>query len=163
MATKLERLLEDLDPRRVMEEVAARVDVAVNTFAAISARIVDWGSFKQCLIDFVAHVESKALNLPAPITPSCPDLAWGRCVRVLMSKYGSQGEKAAFEMARTGTQGGLYDVLNKVAWHISENLATNEIQARINTFWHGLSAAERHDAADEYLARYGHLLPSETT
>ena len=159
---KLERLLEHLEPDRVLDVLAARTDEAINSFASPSARITSWDGFRACMIRFVAHVERHALRLQSPYQID-PDFAWGRSVRMLMDKFGPSGEKAAFEMARTGNEGGLYAVFKAVAWRIAEQLAQNEISARVSEYLNGLSAQQRLAASTEYLARFGHLLPAELT
>ena len=80
-----------------------------------------------------------------------------------MEIYGRSGEKAAFEFSRTGNEGGLYGVLKAVAMRIADDLSKNEIAARVNAFWRSHSPEEVLEASREYLARYGHLLPSELT
>ena len=162
MSSKLDRLLETLEPARVLDEVSARVDSAMNAFCPPRAQITDWEQFKACLVAFVTQVESKVLRLARPVRADA-DLAWGRCARMLIPKYGGSADKTAFEMARTGNEGGLYAVLKTLAGQISQQLAENEIRARVLAFWDGLSVDERLAIADEYLRKYGHLLPSEVT
>ncbi|GAG41001.1 unnamed protein product, partial [marine sediment metagenome] len=91
------------------------------------------------------------------------DFDWGRALSILTKAYGPNGEKAAFEMARTGTEGGLYRVLRETAQTMAAEYAENEVGARINNYWNDLSTDERLAAPDEYLRRFGHLLPSELT
>ena len=160
MSTGLDKLLDTLDPARVLDQVSMRVDEAVNSFPMPDVPVGSWDQFRACLVSFVAHVEAKALRLPAPVRAD-PDYAWGRCVRMLMAKYGGAGDKAAFEMARTGNEGGLYGVLKTLAWQIAEQMARTEIRARVNTYWDQLSTDQRLAASQEYLRNYGHLLPSE--
>ena len=81
----------------------------------------------------------------------------------MIEEYGVNGEKAAFEMVRTGTEGGLYRVLKAVAGRIIADCAENKIAARISNFWETLSIDERLAVSQEYLDKYGHLLPSELT
>ncbi len=71
--------------------------------------------------------------------------------------------QTAFEMARTGVEGGLNAVLRKFAEVQAREYAENEIKGRISRYWEGLSADEKLRATDEYLAEYGRLLPSELT
>ena len=162
MATKLQRLLESLDPDRVLEETDRRADEAINTFALPSATIEKWDAFRGCLIDFLRHVETYILRLREPC-PMGVDFDWGRCCQVLMRIYGPNGEKAAFEMARTGNEGGLHAVLRKVARQVAQQSADKEITAKTSFYWERLSVPEKLAASEEYLATYGHLLPSELT
>ena len=57
----------------------------------------------------------------------------------------------------------MYGLLKAVAGRILDKYAGNEISARVNHFWANLSVDEKLVVMDEYLAKYGHLLPSELT
>ena len=162
MKTDLDRLLEDIDPERTIEPAFRRADAAINSFPMRSARITDWHEFTSCIVAFITHVEFHILCLRQPVR-SAFDFDWGRACRLLVHVYGRNGEKAAFEMARTGNEGGLYRVLKAVAMQIAEDLSKNEIAARVSAFWQSHSPAEVLEASRQYLARYGHLLPSEMT
>jgi hypothetical protein len=162
MKTDLDRLLEDLDPERTIEPAFRRADAAINSFPMRCAQITDWNEFTSCILAFIAHVESHILCLRQPVR-STFDFDWGRATRILAHVYDRNGEKAAFEMARTGNEGGLYRVLKAVAMQIAEDLSENEIAARVSAFWQSHSPAEVLEASRQYLNRYGHLLPSEMT
>ncbi len=162
MTMTLDQLLASIDPERTWEEAAARVDEAVNSYPHRSARLDRWDDFRVCLIDFMRHVEASVLHIPAMPQASL-DFEWGRCVRILSNEYGVNGEKAAFEMARTGNEGGLYAVLKRVAGHIAQHYGGREVAGRAGTWWDELSVEEQLAAIEEYLAKYGHLLPAELT
>ena len=162
MATKLQKLLESIDPDHVLDETSARADQALNSFSAGTAVITDWHRFRECLAGFCRHVETTVLRLSAPVDVSA-DFYWGRCVRFLLAAYGMSGDKAAFEMTRTGSEGGLYAVLRAVAWEVIAEYSRNEVAGRVTAYWNGLSNEERWAATDEYLAQYGKLLPKELT
>jgi len=162
MTTELGQLLWQLDPQRTIEPAFQRADEAVNSFATESAQITEWDRFRDCMARFVVHVESCVLRLRRPVR-SAFDLEWGRAVAVLTKIYGRNGEKAAFEMARTSNEGGLYGVLKAVAMRLAEDMSKNEIASRVRTFWKDHTPAEVLAASQEYLAKYGHLLPSELT
>ena len=162
MPTKLDQLLESIDPQRTLDETDARVDRAVNTFSWEKGLITDWSEFKACLVGFLRHIERHVLCLRASPDVSA-DFDWGRCVQLLMHEYGPNGEKAAFEMARTGSEGGLYGVLRRFARQVADKYAQQEITGRISHWRDGLSVDERLAAGTEYVAKYGHLLPRELT
>lgn len=90
-----------------------------------------------------------------------PSFDWGRCCQIFARAYGSSGEKVAYEMARTGNEGGLYAVLKKFAYTMAEQYIGDEVSAMVSFYWENLSIDERFSACDEYLDKYGHLLPSE--
>ena len=54
-------------------------------------------------------------------------------------------------------------VLDTLAEALALDYARNEIQAPVHDFWGRLSVQERLAATEEYLAKFGHLLPSELT
>jgi len=165
MATKLERLLESIDPSRTIDKVSGRVDQAVNSFKAGSSRITEWEAFENCIARFMVHLQNHVLRLrkPRQLTEEYIRFDIHQGFTVLQKLFGRNGEKAAFEMARTGNEGGLYGVLKKIALKTVEEYSGNEIKARISDYWHNLSLQEKLDAPEEYLKKYGHLLPSELT
>ena len=162
MKTDLDRLLAALDPEQTIEEAFRRADEAINSFPMRRAQILDWHEFTACMAEFVVHVEARILRLRRPVRAAF-DFEWGRAASILMKIYGRSGEKAAFEIARTGNEGGLYGVLKAVAMRIADDLSANEIRGRVHAFWQSHSPQEVLEASTEYLAKYGHLLPSEMT
>ena len=164
MTTRLGALLASIHPSRTIEAVDRRTDDAVNSFPIPDARITDWDTYRAFLADFVRHVERTVLRMRSDGGGrENSDFYWGRCRQILLGEYGPNGDKAAFEMVRTGNDGGLYAVLGRVARGMATKYAETEIRARIQQAWNGWSAQEKFSAADEYLDRYGRLLPSEMT
>lgn len=162
MPTKLDSLLESIDPSRTLDEVSADVDRAVNSFAAGRGAIEDWGEYERFLAGFLRHLERAVLRMN-PGGPDSPEIYWTRCSNILRKEFGPSGHKTAFEMVRTGKGGGLYRILKTIAEKMTETYAQNEISARVNDYLNGLSVDEQIAAADEYLGKYGHLLPAEFT
>lgn len=162
MSTKLDLILRDIDPSRTIDETYARVDRALNSFSFSQAQITDWQTFRVYIARLVFHVRNTVLRLQQPLEFDV-EFEWGQAVRYLQNEYGPDGEKVAFQKARTGNEGGLYSVLKTVAKKIAEEYSTNEIQNRISNYLNQLTVDEHLDAADEYLKKFGHLLPSEVT
>jgi hypothetical protein len=162
MKTKLDRLLDSIDPASTLDQVSARVDDALNSFRVKSGIIKDWQGFRTTLTDFYRHVENPILRIQ-PSFLHDPDFGWGRCCKLLIKEYGANGEKAAFEIVRTGAEGGLYGVLKAIARQMIDEYAGNEVAARIGNFWEALSMEEKLAVSQEYLDKYGHLLPLELT
>jgi hypothetical protein len=159
MKTKLDRLLDSIDPASTLDQVSARVDDALNSFRVKSGIIKDWQGFRTILTDFYRHVENAIVRIQ-PSFLHAPDFGWGRCRKLLIKEY---GEKAAFEIVRTGAEGGLYGVLKAIARQMIDEYAGNEVAARIGNFWEALSMEEKLAVSQEYLDKYGHLLPLELT
>jgi hypothetical protein len=160
--TKLDELLERIHPKHTIEETSARADQALNAFPIDSPVIKDWAEFEAFMACFFCHVESAILHIK-PARQMDLDFDLARCAKFLEKQYGKEGRKAAFEMARTGNEGGLYAVLKKVALKIAEEYSENEIRARVHQFLAELSPDEENAAAKEYIQKFGHLLPSELT
>jgi hypothetical protein len=53
--------------------------------------------------------------------------------------------------------------LKAVAAQMIDEYAGNAIAARIANYWQSLSSDEKLQATQEYLDKYGHLLPTELT
>jgi len=162
MGTRLDELLCFISPEGSTEQTFNRANEAINTFRVRAARIEDWDEFRSCMAEFLRHVEARTLRLRGPVDVPL-EFYWLRCAQILRTIYGPRGEKAAFEMARTGNEGGLCAVLRAVAMHMAEDYSRHEISAKVGAYWNSLSVAEQLDAASEYIAKYGHLLPSELT
>ena len=162
MATKLDTLLESIDPSRNYDDVSARVDHAINTFPMHRAKIEGWNEYEAFFGDFYRHIEKTVLRLSSDV-PDDEGFYRALCSNLLDKAFGPSGSKAAFEMVRTGKEGGLYQVLKTVADQMAKQWAENEISARISHYWANLTLDEKLAAPDEYLQKYGHLLPSELT
>ena len=160
MSTKLDRFLMSIDPDITVKETSARADRAVNSFRARSAVIRSWEDFRTTMVRFCSHVEKIVLRLPVDRPPDL-NMHWGMCNRLLKKEYGPSWDKAAFEMVRTGSQGGLYAVLKALARRMVEEYSTREVFAKITQFWNSLSVDEKLAVSKEYVQKYGHLLPSE--
>ena len=161
MTTELDKLLISIDPDKSMGETSARIDRGINSFRCPSV-IDNWGDFRQCLSRFVCHIEACVLRLRQSMDDHLEHY-WDQAFRSMHKIYGPNGEKAAFEMARTGNQGGLYAVLKAVAKQSAEQYTQNEISARVSVYWQELSLEEKLAAPIEYIEKFGHLLPSELT
>jgi hypothetical protein len=163
MPTKLEQLLAKIDPEVTLDKTSSLADKAMNTFSFSSAQITNRDEFEKCLTDFFCHVDTNVLGVSKSFNSEHRSFQWGRCGILLSHIYGHNAENTAFDMARTGKSGGLYAVLKAIALRMAEEYAENKIAAIIGDYWKKLSLDEQFAAADEYLEKYGHLLPSELT
>ena len=162
MQTELDRLLASISPEETIVKTFNRANEALNTFHPRTALIENWNEFRDSMAEFLRHVERHTLRLRRPVDVSS-GYYWSQCVRVLLKVYGSSGEKVAFEMARTGNEGGLNAVLRSLAMHVAEGYIKMEIQAKVNAYSRSLSNDQQLAASSEYLAKHGHLLPSDIT
>jgi len=162
MQTKLDRLLEFISPEKTIVETYNRANEAINTFDIHTARIEDWDKFRYCMAEFLRHLDFCVLHLCRPSNVFW-EYYWSRCSQVLCKIYRSSGQKAAFEIARTGNEKGFYGVLKAVAMRVADDYSKNEIASKVSVYLNSISYDERLDASGEYISKYGHLLPSELT
>ena len=160
--TKLDALLASIDPSRTLDPTAADADRALNTFPMRSAVFTNWDAYVAFMSQLVCHIENTILHLNPP-RPVSPPHDWSHCISILQEEFGSEGFKAAFEMVRTGNEGGLLAVTRVVAKRMGSEYAQNQINARVYFYYKDLTASDRMAAVGEYVAKYGHLLPSEIT
>lgn len=162
MENRLASLLERIDPRLTLDDADRRSDEALNSFSWPSPRITEWPKFQQCLMRFHRHVETRMIGAGKPFS-GADSFDWGRCIGTLLKAFGKNGDKVAFELARTGTEGGLHRVLRDVTTTLVHEYAENWVACLVWNYWNGLSIDEQLAAPGEYLRQYGHLLPSELT
>ena len=162
MQTKLDKLLAFISPEKTIVETYNRANEAVNTFGINTAQIKEWDRFRYCMAEFLRNLDCCILRVRGPVEDS-RDYYWLRCAQVLLRVYGPSGEKAAFEMARTGNEGGLYSVVKAVATHRADEYSENEIAAKVNAYLDSLSVDEQFDAFSDYISKFGYLLASEIT
>jgi len=85
------------------------------------------------------------------------------CWALLSKELGRSAEHAAFEIARTGAEGGILGLLRTAARLYSQDKAEQRISRLVPEYWSRRSASERWADADEYIAKYRHALPNEMT
>ena len=159
MATPLEKLLREIEP--VPDEMDRVFDRALNTFPAPPAVIQDWDAYASLLGRFHHHLEKAFYGRPPPSQDErahCA-LSWA----LLSRELGRSAEHAAFEIARTGAEGGIRGLLRTAARLYSEDKAEQRVSGLVAEYWNRRSTSERWADADEYIARYRHALPSEMT
>jgi hypothetical protein len=83
MKTKLDRLLESVDPAHTLDQVSARVDEALNSFQMKSGIIEDWDKFRTVMTNLYRHVENHIFRIPPSYEPDA-DFDWGRCYQLLV-------------------------------------------------------------------------------
>ena len=143
-------MLEQIAPERTLDETARRAEEALIGFHPARGTVESWEESRQLMAGFFCRVERAVLHARSSSLEDL-DQGWHGCSRILTREYGHNGEKAAFEMARTGSQGGLYAILKLVVRDLAEEMAANEISARIHRLRDGLSLEERMAAGRKYV------------
>lgn len=162
MKTKLDLLLDWVSPEKTIERTYNRASEAINTFQWDKAKVDSRCEFKHCMGSFLKHFNCIILKIPKSVDISIVD-SWRFCIHPLMRIYGDNGDIVACQLALTGNEGGLYGVLKAFAMYKAEEYSNNEIFAKVLGYYESLSPEEVLKASEEYMAKYGHLLPSEMT
>ena len=124
-----------------LDEVSARVHRAAVSFVGAKAQVTDFEEYQELIGQLFAHVESEVLSARS-LWPAHKEMYVYRAQRLLNEAYGASGWKAAFEMARTGVEGGMRQVLATLAERMALMYARNEIRARVAVFWDEASPDE---------------------
>ena len=160
MSSNLDVLLEQIAPSQIIDPVESRVNDSLNSFYADKAVIKDFYEFKALAIQFACHIENNVLQISMSHLAH-GDMYWLHCTQIFDIEFGHGSEKTAFEISRTGNEGGFYKILKILAKGLAERYITQWIECRVHTYWNGLSVDEQLNAPLEYIEKYGHLLPSE--
>ena len=156
MTTKLDKLLKEIDPSRQIRDRHRRMNSALRTFSCGSLTIRNRDEFENYLAKFICHTDKVCLKVRMSVHP----LHYQRCVRFLNQEFGPNGEKIAYQMAKTGVNGGLFAILKTIAKRLAEFYARNTIRCSVDEYLNKLSLNERMAAAEEYHKKYGNLIPS---
>jgi hypothetical protein len=159
MATTLEQLLDDIHPRRTVDETARRANGAIDRFSVPMA-FEDMDSFLAHMRDFVRVCTQDMLRMSGDFPEGFQNVEDGLCLDLLKDAFGPHGFRIAFDMACTGAEGGLYRVLTDIAKTMAGHCTKNEIAAKVNCYWNDLTVEEKLAAPDEYLEKHGNVLPS---
>ena len=158
----LSQFLEEIDPSRTYDDLSARAQKALNALPRKPTLLEDWDEWQAHMTEVYCRVECALLGIRPAREPD-PEFDWSRCAGLLDLMYGRNGFKAAFEMSRTGTEGGLRAVREAVAERMAETMAERGTAALVAEFLSQFSESpDRYlDAVREYLDKWGHLLPAE--
>ena len=161
LSAELDDLLESLDPRRIGEDIELRLGAAAHEFCrAQPSRITQWPDFLDCVARGRHFMESRVIAAYGKV-PMEYDMAVGRAVGILHDLYGENGEKYAFELARTGKEGGMFKVISDVAGALLGQWEETGIKARISQWWESLDVDDRLEVTRDYVRRYSNFWPSE--
>lgn len=162
MTSKLDSLLDAIAPEHTLEDVAACVDDAMNSFTLQPKRVETWGwdEFEDFTGEFLRHVVCTAL-LRIPPEDQRTDHIWPMFSYAIDEAYAPQGQRLALKLARTGAEGGIYAVMRKTGQALVNRWAHNRISSLVSEYWNGLSDKEKRTVPGEYLQRCGDLLPAD--
>ena len=160
MKSRLDYVLEGLHPSRTIRDISQRVDEAINHFYVEYDVTHKWHMFETMMVSFLRHLQAHIFAIESmPETDS--GLYWGQCLDIFQTLYGQNGEKTAFDIVRSNSEGGIRKVLNDFAREVGKHYAQNEINAKVWFFWNNLSTEERFTVIREYVKKHERLIPEE--
>lgn len=158
MSTALDILLHKLE--KTLHEVESRINQGHNSVVLPGVIIKDYTRFQYCLACFHCRLQCAALKCSRDVDPY-HDFWLGS--ELLKGDFGENSDKAAFEIARTGNEEGLRKVLRSLAQSMTKKYADQQIGTLVSYYWSCRTPQELLGDTDEYLRKYGHLLPWELT
>jgi hypothetical protein len=157
--SKLDDLLNKIDPRMTIDRSDALLDRALNSYAYPGNNVNTFDQFKRIVGDFYWHVDSTMLG----VIPMNEEMRQGFAYQTLNEIYGMHGMNAGFSMAQSGVEDGLYGVLKKMGQAIAKRHLENQIGVAVAQFINELmSDFELYDqCVAEYARKYARILPPE--
>lgn len=160
MSTKLERLLEAIHPSRNINIVESRINQALAAYYRSKNTVNSWEEYQEVLAEFVRQARNIVLNAPSNAGGNV-DINFGEALRHLQQDYPQNTPQTAFNIARTGAEGGVYQLLRVIARGMAEEYSQNGISASVSEYWNNLTVDEKLAAPNEYIVKFGNLLPRE--
>ena len=157
MTTRLRMLLGNIEP--IPDRIGRLVDNAVNTFGRQIARFAHGDEYTAWLSEFYCHLECTVLGIkPRPVHP-CLDL--GRALDLLKKQYGANVTQTLFDIARSGSEGGLRQIMRTMADLYSEEYARNLIGVTVGFYLADRAPSVLLRDAREYVALHPDIIPAE--
>lgn len=159
MGTRLENLIESIDPSQLFDRVSQAVDAAFNSFR-YDYPIKSFDDYQKCMSQFVQHIEQVVLGFRSSQDYD-RSFFWTRYSNLVNGQHGRDAWKMNYEKIITGRDGGLYQLLKEVAGMVLKDRSKQQISNRIGPFWNSLSDTEKLNTIQEFMAKFGDILPSE--
>jgi DNA-binding ferritin-like protein (Dps family) len=160
--SKLDDLLNKIDPRKTIDRCDSLRDKALNSYEYSNNALRDFNQFTKAMGDFYWHVESTMMGVGKNIVMD-DEMRQGFAFQALNEIYGMHGMAAAFSMAQSGVEDGLYGVLKKMGQAIAKKHLENQIGVEVAQFINELmDDFELYDqCVAEYARKYARILPPE--
>jgi len=160
--SQLDDLLERIDPKKTIDHGNALLDKALNSYHFAKSQVESHDEFKQVCGDFYWHVESTLLGVGSSVSPN-DQMKQGFALGILGDIFGKHNTDAAYQIARSGVEGGLYGVLRKMGEAMAKKHVDTQIGVEVSEFVNQLmkNLPEFHATVEEYAQKYGRLLPRE--
>jgi len=157
MATKLEEILNDIDPKGwIKREKEANEFIA--GFRINTNTIESFDEFRKFIGDFIIK-----LSLPSDSKLEIDDshFFWYRlAIDTLKKEYPDSTEFTVYNIMNTGAEGGIYQVLKTLTRLWVDDEYIGEFKHQIALYLKKISFEEREQAAKEYIEKFSDILPA---
>ncbi len=158
MSTKLEKLLDRIDPSCTIEPNYRRADEAVNGFSWQTSTVYSWEAHENCLAEFLEYLYEKEFSTSNMDMDH--DFRYGLAIRHLEKKYPENTSTTVHSIMSTGVEGGVYSILKALAHAVAAEFSQRVIGSHVSEYWNNLSTDEKLAASDEYIDLYQDILPA---
>ena len=158
MSEKMDKLLAEITPEKTLDVYEERMSNVLNRFPFPAGPLNDREAFEVEIARlehrFMFSARATPPNLEADEIPFHRSHGLSR----LLDCFGPDGDRLAFEMARTGIDGGFRAVAKAMADNAAHQFATAIIGCRVYDYWDSLTVDERVAATYEYSNRIRYML-----
>ena len=159
--SELIETLNNLTSPQYTEKKYQGADRAINS-VSVSGLVDSFNEFENILVEVIVLVQKNVLKVQRPIK-GAQDFYLDAAFRVLQKEYGPNGEKAAFEISRTGKDGGIHAIIRSLAYGYADLLFENEAEAKVGVLWEKMSNEDKFAAMEQYVSEFSYLWPDELT
>jgi hypothetical protein len=161
--TRLERFMKQLEPAVSIDPVHRRVDEALRTLPVPARSAVrNYLAFEDRSVLLWWHIEPYLRDIADFPQRNTSD-ALHQCRIIYRALFGSEGETAAYEMVHNNVEGGWRKLVHAFAHKMADDFIDEQLALSTDQFWNLLSTPGKHAAADEFILKWGFLLPGELT
>jgi len=153
MATKLERLLEQIDPKNTIDDIEKKINHSVATYHYPKNSVDSWEECEPCLTKMFQHLHKSVYKVS-------DEFAYDQAMQFLEKEYGHF--QAVFEIMLSSAEGGINTILHNLARLIVEHYSRRHVENLVTDYWNSLSVDEKLAAPAEYLNLYSDILPQES-
>jgi hypothetical protein len=155
--TSLQLFLADIEP--IPDRIGRLVDVAVETFPWRIAGFAHGDEYTAWLAALYCHLECTVLGLPGRRANPVLDLC--RAWDLLRRPYGGDTPQTLYDVARSGSEGGLRQIMNTLAERYGDEYTEQLVSNAVTCYMADRSPAKLLSDAREYVALHGNIIPSE--
>ena len=154
MPTKLEKLLQDIDPSKTIDEIERNLDRGVMSYHRSKNMVYSYEECEECIADMAQHLFNIHFNQPKNYKNKG---VFAEAFNLLIKEYGSF--QTIYQIMTSGAEGGIYTILKTLARLMTEEYSHRRISSLVSDYLKTLSSNEIILAAEEYIKLNKHIIP----